>query len=72
MAPKSKPEPGAPSAAKSPPDFAKAFPDAMVRDVENGAPILRPLREGDILDWRESDGTVVIVTVDGRKLEARK
>lgn len=72
MAPKPKSETVATAAEKSPPDFAKAFADATVRDVEDGKPVVRPLREDDVLSWRETDELVVIVTVDGRKLEASK
>ncbi len=72
MAPKPKSETVAKAAEALPPDFAKAFADVTVRDVEDGKPVVRPLREDDVLSWRQTDELVVIVTVDGRKLEARK
>lgn len=72
MAPKPKSETFAKAAEALPPAFAKVFADATVRDVEDGKPVTRALRDGDVLSWRETDEMVAIVTVDGRKLEARK
>jgi len=42
------------------------------RNVMKYAPVERPMRQEDVLDWKDNGQTVTMVTADGQKLTVEK
>ena len=42
------------------------------RKIREFVPSVRPLKEADVLDWKDYGGSIVLVTADGQKVMVSK
>jgi hypothetical protein len=54
------------------PETGKDGEVVMEGKGENARPKLRPVRAKEVLDWREYEDRVVVVTTDGQKFTGEK